>query len=87
MSVFFHQQTSPRKLTPCQFSDPYVDHKKNDIDAASLDDGMVSPSLLEQRPWVSPQALVHLRQFQKHVLDFETETGITWDKQEGKEQN
>ncbi len=37
---------------------------------------MLSPSLLEERPRGSPQALVHLRQFQKNVLNFEMETGI-----------
>jgi len=79
------RRTSPRKLTPRQFGDPYVDHEKIDIDAASLDEGMVCPSRLEQRPRGSPQGLAHLRQFQKHVLDFETETGITLGQARGQE--
>jgi len=41
------QRTSPHELTPRQFSDPYLDPDNIDIDAAGLDNGMLSPSLSE----------------------------------------
>ena len=41
------QRTSPHELNPRQFSDPYLDPDNIDIDAATLDDGMLSPSLSE----------------------------------------